>query len=242
MADPLTIKIGSYNVLRGERGTPQQFKEALSPFDFDLLALCESPKGEWLEQVGQELNLPHKFAGDISTAGHVDKYKVVLSKTPFIKQEELFIQGSRWGAHCSTVRVATNINGINIAVYSLHIPKSSDPDVTGVHFMANEMIPNERAALSIYAGDFNTRIGSPTLAVLESAGLRNPWLDLGLDYKNLRSMEQPADNNPAGGVIDHILYKSEYTIKVTNGGLIELNPMLSDHKPVWVEFEITRNH
>lgn len=240
MANPtIKLRIGSFNVLCGERGTPQQFKMALSPYQFDIIALCECPRGEWLSKTAQELNLPYYFCGEISTAGHVDKYKAVLSKTPLIEHKEIFIKGSRWGEHCSTSRIVTKIYGLDIAVYSIHIPKSPDPDVTGVQFMANEMIPKENAALSIYAGDFNTRIGSPTMKIFEQTGLKNPWIDLKMDYKNLSSMEQLTDDMPDGCVIDHILYKSQLPVEIVDGGIIELNPMLSDHKPVWAKFLIS---
>lgn len=233
-----SLRIGSYNVLCGERGTPLQLKDALSAFQFDILALCESPNGQWLEDTALLLGFPYYYIGEISTAGHENKYKAVLSKTPFIEKNEIWIQGSRWGHHCSTVKIVTTLQNTDIAVYSLHIPKSPDPDVTGVHFFVNEIITNEKTPISIYAGDFNTRIGSPTMKILEQAGLRNPWIDLQMDYKNLSSMERFVDEMPDGYVIDHILLKSEIPIKVVDGGIIELEPMLSDHKPVWVSLDI----
>ena len=37
------------------------------------------------------------------------------------------------------------------------------------------------------------------------------------------------------GVIDHIFYSTRSSARVTDGGIIELNKPLSDHKPVWAE-------
>ncbi len=41
-------------------------------------------------------------------------------------------------------------------------------------------------------------------------------------------------------MIDHILYKDQVGAKVTDGGIIELEKPLSDHKPVWAEIVFPR--
>ena len=77
------------------------------------------------------------------------------------------------------------------------------------------------------------------MKTVEGAGYRSTWADLKMDVSQEFTYNalNPAKNL---GVIDHILFNTSAGAKVTDGGIIELETPLSDHKPVCAEIVFHR--
>ena len=77
------------------------------------------------------------------------------------------------------------------------------------------------------------------MKTVEEAGLRATWSDLEINVAKefTYNAQNPKKNL---GVIDHILYNVESGGRATDGGIIELEKPLSDHKPVWAELTFPR--
>src|SRR5690606_42121967 len=62
------------------------------------------------------MDLQYSVVGKYSTAGHKDKYKTILSRTPLSDQGEVLMSDT---LHTAT-RALTTIKGKKIAIYSVH--------------------------------------------------------------------------------------------------------------------------
>jgi hypothetical protein len=68
----------------------------------------------------------------------------------------------------------------------------------------------------------------------QGAGFKPTWKDLKIDLsKEFTYNAQNPEKNL--GVIDHILYKKLSATRAADGGIIEFEKPLSDHKPIWAE-------
>ena len=231
--DFITVRVASYNVKFGKRATPEKIGEMFKPYNLDLIGFNEAPDGDWTNRVGKVLNMQYSYIGKISSANHKNKFKTILSKTPLENTKEYRLQVNRGWNPASAVRAVTRINGIPIAFYSLHICASGK---VGGHAyrLATKVLLKEKNDRVIVVGDFNNKIGDPAMTTIEESGMRPTWKDLKIDLSQYStSTGCKSKKNP--GVIDHILYNISSKGHAADGGIIELEKPLSDHKPVWAE-------
>jgi len=255
------VRVAAYNVLFGNWSTPKRIGEMLKPYNFDIIGFSEVPDGSWTAQVGEELGMKYSYVGSISSANHKDKYKSILSRTPLTAKHEIEINAEGW-APASMVGAETEVQGVKLLVYSLHIPGrpyfTDQADGSAAEFIAEKVIPEIENESFLIMGDFNNHLGDAPLNLLEDLGLRNTWSDLEIDVKEV-STHQHIETKTESGVIDHIYYNTNSVVHVLDGAIInnafnppdEDKPMpryreewekygkpLSDHRPVWVEFLI----
>ena len=177
------------------------------------------------------------YVGQTSSANHKDKYKSILSRTPLQStvEHDLTVQRRRSWNPASVVQAITQIDGISISFYSLHICRSTDSQKTGhAYRLVNEVLPKDKTDRIILLGDFNNEMGDRALQAIEKAGMRATWEDLKIDVSK-EFTYNALDPKKNHGVIDHIFYSAQSKSKVTEGGIIELKKALSDHKPIWAE-------
>ncbi len=231
--ESVALRVAAYNVEYGKNASAEEIGAMFKPYHLDIIGFCEAPDGDWTARVGKALDMDHIYVGEISSANHEDKYKTILSRTPLDETREIPIHGGAAWNPASAVRVATTIRGISIAFYSLHIA-GSDGKVGHAAELASKVLPKEAAKRYIVVGDYNNRVGEHAMDILVGAGMTITWNDLGIDVAPLYTYNalKPEIN---GGVIDHILYNTASGGKTTDGGIIELERPLSDHKPVWAE-------
>lgn len=235
---PITVRVASYNVEFGKSATPEQIGEMFKPYKLDIIGFDEAPDGDWTARVGKVLGMQYSFVGKISSANHKDKYKSILSRTPLEGNEEHLLTGRGWSP-ASVVRAVTKIDGVSFAFYSLHICKSGATD-GHAHHLAIKVLPKEITKRVIVVGDFNNIIGDAAMKTVEGAGFRPTWNDLKIDLSKefTYNAQDPKKNL---GVIDHILHNTSAGGKATEGGIIELEKPLSDHKPIWAEIVFPRD-
>jgi maltose 6'-phosphate phosphatase len=242
---PLQIKVAAYNVEYSTHGTAREIGEALKPFGFDVVAFSEAPGGRWTEEVAEVLGMDHVSVGRYSTAGHKDKYKTIASRTPLYGYEEILMADT---LHTVT-RAITIVDDKEIALYSVHFPfgwrdQEHIDETTGkirafVDYLENRH-PDE---IAIVMGDFNFIPSDPENPsmyheMFKEIGLDVSWKDLGIDAGKLNTHNafNPEDEG-SGKVIDHIMYNPEIATAI-DGGIIEMEKPLSDHKPVWALIEL----
>ncbi len=228
----VVVRVATYNVEFGKNATPEEIGEMFKPYNLDVIGFDEAPNGDWTARVGKVLGMRHSFAGSISSANHKDKYKTILSRTPLKETEEYELTGRGWNP-ASVVRAVTRIGGMPIAFYSLHICKSGALD-GHAHYLATKVLPADSTERIIIVGDFNNRIGDPAIETIEAVGFKPAWGDLGVNLSEefTYNAQDPKKNL---GVIDHIMFNKKSGALATDGGIIELQKPLSDHKPVWAE-------
>ena len=231
------VRVAAYNVEFGKNATPEQIGEMFKPYNLEMIGFNEVPDGDWTARVGNALGKKHSFVGKNSSANHKDKYKSILSRTPLqdTVEHELTVQRKRSWNPASVVQAVTQIEGIPVSFYSLHICRSTDSHKTGhAYRLANEVLPKDKTDRIIVLGDFNNEMRDNALKKIEKTGMRATWGDLKIDVSKEYTYNalDPKKNH---GVIDHIFYSTKSKAKVVEGGIIELKKPLSDHKPVWAE-------
>lgn len=244
--ESVSLKIAAYNVEYSVKGSAQEIGEALKPYSFDVICFSEAPGGDWTRQVAQHLGLDHIVVGRYSTAGHVDKYKTIASKTPLYGNEEILMADT---LHTAT-KAFTKVNGQEIAIYAVHFPfgwrdqAHIDETTHKISTFAARVAQDQSAGeVAVLAGDFNFRLPHDTLAspyheLFINLGLDVIWNPLRTVVSQLSTMvASSGTNRPGGSVIDHIFYDPRFMTAV-DGGIIELERPLSDHKPVWATLKL----
>ena len=238
------VRVAAYNVEFGRSTSPEKVGEMFKPYDLDIIGFNEVPDGDWTARVGKVLGMQHSYVGKISSANHKDKYKSILSRTPFevTTEHELSVERRRSWNPTSVVKAVTKIDGVAVAFYSLHICRSTDSHNAGhAYRLAKEVLPKEKTKRVIVVGDFNNNIGDVAMNMLETSGFRPTWKDLKIDVSKEFTYNALKPEQPNLGVIDHIFYNTGSRASTKEGGIIELKKPLSDHKPVWAEIAFPKD-
>jgi maltose 6'-phosphate phosphatase len=241
---PIHVRVAAYNMEFGKNATPEETGRMLKPYNLDIIGFNEVPDGDWTARVGKVLGMQHSYVGKISSANHKDKYKSILSRTPFevTTEHELSVERRRSWNPTSVVKAVTKIDGVAVAFYSLHICRSTDSHNAGhAYRLAKEVLPKEKTKRVIVVGDFNNNIGDVAMNMLETSGFRPTWKDLKIDVSKEFTYNALKPEQPNLGVIDHIFYNTGSRASTKEGGIIELKKPLSDHKPVWAEIAFPKD-
>ena len=240
----IPVRVAAYNVEFARSTNPEQVGKMFKPYELDIIGFNEVPDGDWTARVGKVLGMQYSFVGKISSANHKDKHKSILSRTPLeLKDEhEVSVERRRSWNPASVVKAVTKVDGLSVAFYSLHICRSTDSHNTGhAYRLANEILPKEKTDRIIVLGDFNNNMGDVAMNIFEASGFRPTWKDLKIDVSKEFTYNALKPKQPNLGVIDHIFYNTKSSAKVKEGGIIELQKPLSDHKPVWAEIAFPKD-
>ena len=239
------IKVAAYNVEVSRSATAEEIGKTLKRHNFDIVSFSEAPGGDWTKKVAQALGLNHLVVGKYSTAGHKDKYKTIVSRTPLYDYEEILMADT---LHTVT-QAKTKIDGHEFVIYSVHFPfgwrdQAHIDETTGkITAFVNHLKDKQNQEISLVMGDFNfipsnSKYRSQYYEMMGDIGLDVSWKELGVDVTKLNTHNAfKAEDEGSGKVIDHIMYNPE-KLKAIKGQIIEMEKPLSDHKPVWAEFQL----
>jgi exonuclease III len=239
------LNVAAFNVRVSRNATAKEIGEALRPYDLDIVCFSEAPGGEWTREAAEILGMENVVVGRYTTAGHVDKYKTIASRTSMYGVEEILMADT---LHTVT-RALTRADGREIAIYSVHFPsgwrdQAHIDETTGkITAFIDYLQERQASETALIMGDFNfvpSNSDSSNLyhEMFVNIGLDLSWNDLGMDLSqhNTARIFKPEKERP-GHVIDHIMYNPEQ-MKALDGGIIEMETPLSDHKPVWALLEL----
>lgn len=241
------LKVAAYNVEFSKSATAQEIGNFLRSYNFDVVCFSEAPGGEWTKNVARALGLKHYVTGRYSTAGHKDKYKAIVSKTPLYGYEEVLMADT---LHTAT-KARTKIDGKEVTLYSVHFPfgwrdQAHIDETTGKIKAFEEHLTENRTkeAYSLVMGDFNFIVSrqdtvSAYYELLKKSGYEVTWKGLNIPIDNKGTMVKFVAKGDNGRVIDHIMYRPEM-MKALQGEILEMERPLSDHKPVWALFEFIK--
>ncbi len=241
----IQIKIAAYNVEYSKNATAAEIGEALKPYNFDVVCFSEAPGGNWTKEVGDAMGLNYFTVEKYSTAGHDDKYKTIVSKTPLYDFREVLMADT---LHTAT-NAKTKINETEISIYAVHFPfgwrdqAHIDETTYKIATFVEFLKAKQTEEISLVAGDFNfvpsnSDSTSMYYEMFVEMNMDVTWKDLGIDFTK-RSTWNALDPEDDGNreVIDHIIYNRQ-KMKVLEGEIIEMEKPLSDHKPVWALLEV----
>jgi len=239
------LKIAAWNVEYSTNASAKQIGEFLKPYDFDVVCFSEAPGGEWTKEVGEVLGLNNLVVGKYSTAGHVDKYKTIVSRTPLYGYEEVLMADT---LHTAT-KAKTKINTTEISIYAVHFPfgwrdqAHIDETTNKITTFVEYLKRRQNDEIAVVAGDFNfipsnSEKENMYYEMFVNIGLDVAWKELGIDCTKLNTCDafKPEDNGN-GEVIDHVMY-NPVKMNALEGQIIEMEKPLSDHKPVWALLQV----
>jgi exonuclease III len=242
--EKVQLRVAAYNVEVSRSATAQEIGLMLKAYDLDVVSFSEAPGGNWTQEVGAVMGLEHVVVGKYSTAGHDDKYKTILSRTPLYGSEEIIMVDT---LHTAT-KAMTKVGNQEFAIYSVHFPVASgsqayiDETTNKIQTLVDYLKVNQPKETSIVMGDFNfnpSHVNKKNMyhEMFVEIGLDNSWNDLGIDVtkQNTYNALKPEDEGN-GDVIDHIMYNHS-VLNAVEGEIIQLVKPLSDHKPVWAVLE-----
>ena len=243
--NPIQIKVAAYNVEYSKNATAAEIGEALKPYNFDVVCFSEAPGGNWTQEVGEVMGLNYFTVGKYSTAGHDDKYKTIISKTPLYDFEEVLMADT---LHSAT-KAKTKINDTEISIYAVHFPfgwrdqAHIDETTNKIATFVEYLKAKQTEEIAIVAGDFNfipSNADSSNMyyEMFVDMGMDVTWKELGIDCTKRNTWNAFEPNDAGNGeVIDHIIYNRQKMI-VLDGEIIEMEKPLSDHKPVWALLQV----
>jgi len=230
-----TLRVAFYNVEYGNWGTPDKIGKMFREYNPDVIGFNEVPQGDWTARVGAALGYTYCYTGKISSANHFDKYKSILSRYPISNFREIELNADGGWNPASAVGADVDVDGKIISVYSTHICFNNN-DNDHAKILVDAIEANDRNDLIIVGGDFNCKVNHTSgIKHFFDAGYKDLWIELGIQTEGqfTYSAVDPKDRDL--GVIDQIVFKGK--ARATDGGMIELYPALSDHKPVWLEIK-----
>lgn len=249
LESPIQLKVAAYNVEVSRNATAEEIGNALKSYDFDVVCFSEAPGGDWTKEVAGVMGLTYVTVGKYTTAGHENKYKTIASRTPLYGVEEILMTDT---LHTVT-KAMTKIKDKEIGIYSVHFPfgwrdqahidETTEKVTAFVDYL--KKLPGEE--IPVVMGDFNfvptnpEKI-SPYYEMFVALGLDVHWKGLGIDATNINTYNalKPEDEGN-GDVIDHVMYEAA-SWKVLDGGIVEMERQLSDHKAVWALLEFKGLH
>jgi len=244
LESPIQLKVAAYNVEVSRNASAKEIGIALKSYDFDVVCFSEAPGGDWTKEVAGVMGLTYVTVGKYTTAGHEDKYKTIASRTPLYGVDEILMADT---LHTVT-KAMTKISDKEIGIYSVHFPfgwrdQTHIDETTGkVTAFVDYLKKLHGEEVPVVMGDFNfiptnpEKI-SPYHELFVDLGLDVHWKGLGIDATkiNTHNALKPEDEGN-GKVIDHVMYEAA-SWKVLDGGIVEMERQLSDHKAVWVLLE-----
>ncbi|MBN2012791.1 T9SS type A sorting domain-containing protein [candidate division KSB1 bacterium] len=219
----LTIRALTLNIwVNGKICTPAQVADLILSLDLDFAGLQEC-QADFGNQVAALTDM-HMAAG-------YDCY--LFSKTPYTKITELPVIG---------INAWTNIDGQTVSAYNFHIRWDEEGD-RAARTIVDEIMPNDPVPLQIAFGDFNDEHYSTQITILEEH-FRYCLADLG--WAPSQRVTWPAFGFYGGEgsqTIDLFFCNKASKGRAIEGEILNLSPLLSDHKPVWttIEFPADKN-
>lgn len=240
---PITLRVLTYNIHHGE-GTDGVFDltrlaDIISSVTPDLVALQEvddgterSDKVHQLAELGRLTGLHSAFGPAMAFRG--GEYGVgVLSRWPLLKEQNRPLPGSadREPRTTLTVDVQPANGAPRILFTSTHLDQGRDIEGRNQQAMAlNDILANDDEALSILAGDFNSRMDSETLDIL-----RTKWTEV--------SPTDQVTTSPTGRPsfrVDYVMVRPAARWRVIESRVLDA-PIASDHRPVLVVLELSKD-
>jgi len=207
------IRTMTWNLWWGDLCTPTQVANLIQSLGLDFVGLQECSE-TYANRIGQLTGLTH-----------LAKYKdcKLLSRTPFIFVEELPVIG---------VHAVTEIDSHIVSIYNFHIHWDEQGD-REARIMVDSLFALDPVPIQIAIGDFNDEHYSTQINILEEH-MRHCLSDLG--WAPSQRVTWPAFEFYRGEgaqMIDLILCNKQSKGRMVEGDIINLSPILSDHKPVW---------
>ncbi|MCA9773888.1 MAG: endonuclease/exonuclease/phosphatase family protein [Myxococcales bacterium] len=221
LPDGIAVRAGSWNVYGGNFSDATTIGAALGALHYDVVGLQEVPHAVFAEDVAHAM-------GPEYTAYFGDG-KALISRTPLVDAQTVSLVNGR-----GFVRATTVIAGVPFSIYAAHLGWNLEGNRQNREFMDEWVLPDPNPYLMVM-GDFNDEHLSAQIDILEE-DLDDVWTKLGL-YPGER-ISWPSnrfDGDEGSQLIDNVFVRRAAGAIVLQGDVVNLSPVLSDHKPIWAD-------
>jgi maltose 6'-phosphate phosphatase len=218
LPDGIRVRVGSYNVYGLKFADAATIGAFLGTLELDLVGLQECPGSA---------------AAEIAAAGGFAEWygagTVLLSKTPLEGAQTVSLNAGR-----SFVHATTTIHGTDFSFYCAHLGWNLEGDLQCREFVDAHLALDPNPYL-VLVGDFNDEHLSSQNTILEEVvagafaamgwypGQRISWPSTGFD------------DTEGSQLIDLVFFRKDFPAIVVEAQVVNLAPVLSDHKPVSAE-------
>lgn len=213
------VRALTLNIHGGHDATPAAIAGLLSSLELDLAGLEECPD-EVAQAISELAALPYR----VGVEG-----PILLSKTPLTATAAVSLAAGRSFVHANTV-----IGGASLSVYVAHIGWNSEGDRQARELVDLHLRPDPERRL-LMMGDFNDEHLSSQNDILEEV-VEDVFTASGV-YPGQR-ISWPAtefDGSEGSQLIDLFFYRRDYKALVLRADVLNVAPVLSDHKPAFAE-------
>ncbi len=210
----ILLRVMSYNIYGGQFATAEEIGRMIAEHDLDLVGLQECPD-EYLAPIAAAAGFEHYAGSGVA----------LMSKTPLVDIQELSLNSGR-----SFVHATSEIGGRIFSVYAAHLGWNLDGNHQCREFV-DEHLAFDPLVHLVMLGDFNDEHMSLQIDILEEI-LSDAFTVSGW-YPGQR-ISWPSthfDGSEGSQLIDLIFFRRDFVPIVVEADVINLDPVLSDHKP-----------
>ena len=214
----IPLRVMSYNVYGGNFATAEEIGGFIGGQDLDLVGLQECP-ADYLAPIAAAAGFEH----------HIGEGVAMLSKTPLVDPRHVSLNSGR-----SFVHATSEIGGRTFSIYVAHLGWNLDGNHQCREFVDDHLAVDPVDHL-VLVGDFNDEHLSPQITFLEEV-VADAFSALGW-YPGQR-ISWPStrfDDTEGSQLIDLIFFRRDFAPIVVAADVLNLDPVLSDHKPVSAE-------
>ena len=215
LPEGIPLRVMSYNIYGGKYATAEEIGAFLAGQDLDLVGLQECPE-DFPAPIAEAAGFEHYTGAGVA----------LLSKTPLIDPQQISLNSGR-----SFVHARSEIGGQYFSIYVAHLGWNLDGDHQCREFVDEHLAIDPMDHL-VLMGDFNDEHMSSQISILEEV-VADAFSALGW-YPGQR-ISWPSthfDDTEGSQLIDLIFFRRDFAPIVITADVLNLAPVLSDHKPV----------
>lgn len=223
LPDGVRVRAATFNVHGGQNASAEAIGALLASLDLDVAGLQECP-----EATGQAIAAA---AGFSHVAGDG---QVLMSRAPIAGFEKVDLETR------SFVRGTTAIDGIDFAIYVAHIGWNA-AGTRQARLFVDEHLSKETNRHLVIVGDFNDEHYSDQITILERS-LTDAFTTAKIFPGDRTSWPATEfDGSEGSQLIDLVFFPKDLGVIVTAADVLNLSPVLSDHKPTVAELLFPRD-
>jgi endonuclease/exonuclease/phosphatase family metal-dependent hydrolase len=213
------VRVGSFNVYSAQLSSAEAIGELLGGLELDWVGLQECG-AELALEIAAAAGFPHVYGAGTP----------ILSRTPLLNAETHSLTGSSR----NVIHAETEIDGVRFSVYNTHLSWDAGGD-REARVLVDEHLAEDENPYLVMTGDFNDEHLSTQITILEEV-VRDAFTTLG--WQSGERISWPSslfDDSEGSQLIDLVFFPHSPSPLVITGDVLNLHPILSDHKPVITE-------
>lgn len=214
----LHIRAGTWNLHGGTDGPVEAIGAALAAMDLDVVGLQECPE-DLAIAVAEHSGFSH-YAWRQGRA--------LLANAPLLNPSHHAFAAGRAVLHANLEH-----EGVTFSVYDAHIGWNAEGDLQARE-LSDTLLATDPNPYLIMVGDFNDEHYSSQITIIEEH-LQEALLTAGLFPERISWPAADFDGSEGSQLIDLVFFSTKLNPIVVEAEVVNLAPILSDHKPTWAE-------